>query len=157
MRFARPCEPLASVDVADLSAWIAAIDFAEWPQQNRLEDRKLRPAMVTDLAWHDFGERTDAIVRALLAHFPGARDYQRMLSAVMPGHAIDPHADNQIPEWIGRVHVPLMSNERAAFVAGGESYELRPGTAYLVNTKVAHEVVNRGETPRVHLMFDVRV
>jgi len=83
---------LAAVDVADLVAWISGIDFAQWPQQHRVDDQ-IRPAMVNDLAWHGFGERTDAFVREALecvaAYVPlklNLLAYNRMLAVVMPGH-----------------------------------------------------------------------
>lgn len=147
---------LARVDVAEVLAWISAIDFAEWPQQHRV-DAQLRPAMVNDLAWQGFGARTDTLVAELLAHLPaGARDCNRMLSVVMPGHSIEAHCDVQPSEWITRVHVPLTTNDRATIVIGGQSHHLEVGMAYLVDTRIEHAVRNDGNTPRIHFMFDVR-
>jgi hypothetical protein len=148
--------PFAAVDVAGLAAWISAIDFGDWPQQHRLAEGAIRPAMVTDLRWHDFGARTDAIVARLASQFVAAEPNNRMLSVVMPGHRIEPHRDAQTPGWVTRVHVPIATNARAAFIVGGERHHLAFGRAYLVNTEALHEVVNDGQTPRVHLMFDVR-
>jgi hypothetical protein len=150
-------ELLASgIDVAELSAWITAIDFAEWPQQHRV-DAQLRPAMVTDGEWRGFGERATPIVEKLLMRFPPtAQAFNWMLSVVMPGHSIAPHVDAQGPTWIGRVHVPLTSNASAVMVVAGEPRCLDVGSAYLVDIRIEHAIYNDGATPRIHFMFDVR-
>ena len=152
-----PITPLATgLDAPGLAAWILAIPFEEWPQQRRV-DAQLRPAMVNDLAWHNFGAHTDALVAELSALLPpGTATYNRMLSVVMPGHGIAPHRDEQPPEWLTRVHVPLTTNDRAVMVMAGQDHHLPVGSAFLVNTTVEHSVRNDGPTPRIHFMFDVR-
>lgn len=143
---------LGPVHIDGLIRWIEGIEFTEWPQQARLADGKLRPAMVTDLDWHGFGAMTDGIV----ADVSGPKAYQRMLSVVMPGHEIEPHQDRQAPYWKHRVHVPLTSNPKALFIIEGEPWWMAPGIAFAVDTRRLHSVVNVGDTPRVHLMWDVR-
>lgn len=157
-RFHGSVEALGPVECADMAAWIAAIPYEEWPQQPRREDGRLRPSMVTDLDWHGFGKQSGHVVGPLMdAYFENCIAYQRMLSVVMPGHNIPPHCDEQAPYWLCRVHVPLLTNFDSRFIVRGDSYSLKPGTAYLVNTEVEHAVTNDGETPRVHFMFDIRV
>lgn len=146
-------DEVANVDAADLVQWITGIGFADWPQQSKTE---LRPAMVNDLAWHNFGAMTDGVVAELLKRFPGCEAHERMLSVVMPGHSIDPHKDNQPPNWVCRVHVPLTTDNRSKFVVGGIAHKMQVGKAYRVNTTVEHAVTNDGDAPRVHFMFDVR-
>jgi hypothetical protein len=144
---------LGPVEARELVTWIAGIDFAEWPQQSFTE---LKPAMVTDLAWHGFGVVSDPIINAVMAaHCPGLSHQQRMLSVVMPGHSIPPHRDLQPPHWRCRIHVPLASNDRSAFWAGGVAHNLEPGMAYAVDTRIEHAVTNDGGTPRTHFMWDV--
>lgn len=143
------------VDVTDLVRWVSAIPFEEWPQQNRLEDGKIRPSMVTDLEWHGFGAMTDGIVQEIMQEHPGCVAYQRMLSVVMPGHSIAPHVDGQGKNWVTRVHVPLVSNDWSTFIADGVEITMAPGFTYLVDTTKEHAVVNDGDTPRIHFMFDV--
>lgn len=154
-RFNGGCEKLADINVDDLTAWIAAIDFADWPQQARLADGLIRPSMVTDLDWHDFGLRTDDVVGQLMELFPGCSAYQRMLSVVMPDHSIPLHADEQRTSWLCRMHVPLISNPDALFVIDAYGHTLKVGEAYRVNTTAEHAVINTGKTPRIHLMWDV--
>jgi hypothetical protein len=112
--------------------------------------------MVNDLDWHGFGAVTDPMVAALMRYFPGCVADTRMLSVVMPGHAIEPHCDAQPTQWLCRVHVPLTSNPQSAFVVGGQAHHLAVGWAYRVNTEAEHSVRNDGDAPRIHFMFDVK-
>jgi aspartyl/asparaginyl beta-hydroxylase len=144
------------VDVAEVVDWISTVPFAEWPQQHPLGG-ELRPAMVNDLAWQGFGWRTDLLVSRLLSnHFPGAEDYNRMLSVVRPGHGIEWHRDEPAAGWISRVHVPLSTNPRAVMIAATHVYWMDVGCAYLVDVRSLHAVRNEGDCSRIHFMFDVR-
>lgn len=145
--------PIATVDIASVVRWLDKISFSDWPQQ-RFDE--MRPAMVTDPKWHGFGTVVAPVIAEVMEHFPGCAPFQAMLSVVMPGHEIESHCDCQAPYWICRVHVPLTSNVRAIFVLEGEAHYLKPGFAYRINTQAEHAVMNGGETPRIHLMFDVR-
>lgn len=155
-RFTGTVATLAPVDVADLSQWIAAIDFSDWHQQSPTQKNQLRPAMMTDHTWHGFRERTDALVVDLMGRFPRCRDDQRMLSVVMPGDTIPMHVDEQPDNWVARVHVPLIGDPNAVFCVSGEDHTMAVGYAYLVNTLAPHGVRNEGASPRIHFMFDVR-
>jgi hypothetical protein len=154
-RFTGSVEAIGPVDVTAMADWISAIAFDAWPQQNK-PGLPLKPAMVTDLGWHDFGIVCAPVVAAVMAHFPGFLVFQRMLSVVMPGNDIPAHVDQQAPYWLTRVHVPLRSDGSSDFVVDGRCHQLMVGTAYRVNTLAEHAVVNRGTAPRVHFMWDVR-
>lgn len=141
-----------------LQEWLLPLPLDRWPQQHRV-DEQLRPAMVNDPEWYDFGSRTFAVVNELLEKLPGSgptQDYNRMLSCVMPGHSIDRHRDEQEPGWLTRVHVPLTTNPHAVTVVEGVRYHLEVGRAYTVDTRREHAVRNDGGCPRIHFMFDVR-
>lgn len=165
---------LMAVDASSMVEWIAAIPFEEWPQQTRLSDGRLRPAMVNSTLWpFQPGRRWSlAFAMAEVVSDIHANDFfwkdgpvgfeNHMLSVVMPGHSIPPHADQQSPDWITRVHVPLLTNPRAFLDFPGElesrlygPRHLEAGKAYLVDVTRVHGVRNEGETPRVHFMFDV--
>ncbi len=156
MRFKGGCELLGPVDIAGLRDWIATIPFDEWPQQHRLEDGKIRPSMATDPEWHGFAREAGSVVDDVMgAHFEGLSAYQKMLSVVMPGHSIPPHRDEQSKSWLCRVHVPLTTNDRSKFIVAGKAHSLVPGLAYRVNTEAEHSVTNDGDTPRIHMMWDI--
>jgi hypothetical protein len=149
---------LGAVNVTDVRTWIDAIPFEAWPQQTPNSDGALRPAMVNDRAWHNFGAITDRLVVDVLSNMTsGGVELQRLLSVVMPGHVIDPHVDKVSLRWWGRIHVPLTSAPESRFIVAGRAQHLAPGWAYLVNVTKEHSVVNAGATPRIHLMVDVGV
>lgn len=155
-RFTGTCERLGAVTVHPLIAWITAIPWEDWPQQTRLADGQIRPAMVNDPTWHGLTEVTTRVVKEIQAWVPRlTRPRLRMVSVVMPGHEIPPHVDKHGPRWWGRVHVPLTSDPASVFVVGGETHRLRVGVAYVVNTLAEHSVSNvQGVVPRVHLVVD---
>ncbi len=148
--------PFATVNIGLVARWVSSIPFEDWPQQHRLDDGELRPAMMSDLAWHGFGEITDGLEREIMAHFEGWQSSWRTLSVVMPGHAIPSHTDAQRDDWLTRVHVPLLSNPSALFLSENSCHRLIPGMAYKIDTRLSHGVANGGSTPRVHFFLDIR-
>ena len=137
--------------------WIAAIPFESWPQQHRLADGLIRPAMVTDSEWHSFGAMTEALVLDTARRWTDepAQVRNRLLSVVMPGASIEPHTDELGPDWFTRLHVPLLTNPDAMFISGDAVHRMAAGFAYEINTRERHAVWNAGKTARVHLMFDL--
>lgn len=111
--------------------------------------------MMTDLSWHGFGAKVSPLVARLQRQFLWPRTTQHMLSVVMPGHAIPEHIDEQGPEWLARIHLPLTTNAASQFWVGGIAHQLRVGGVYRVNTEAPHAVTNDGAAPRIHFMFDV--
>jgi hypothetical protein len=146
-------EELGPADVKKAAAWIKAIPFEEWPQQSRIDDQP-RPSMVTNPEWHGFGDIATTIIGSL--GFDESNAYQPMLSVVMPGHHIEVHQDAQADYWKYRVHVPLLTNAKAVTEMEDGLHHMQVGKAYKVNTAEKHAVWNKGATPRVHFMFDVR-
>ena len=150
-RFTGTVEELCAVDVSSIIEWVTAIPFEEWPQQHPVNGQ-LRPAMVKDLMWHGLAS---AVAPALDAVQVGGRVSNVLLTVVMPGQGIDEHVDYQPDHWLARIHVPLTTNEESQFIVGGEHHHMNVGSAYLVNTTVEHAVRNDGDTPRIHLMWDI--
>lgn len=152
-RFEGGVEFLEQIDVHYLTKWIKVIPLWEWPQQNG-PGKPLKPAMVTDLDWHYFGAQVMPLVDYLTA--PGTESHQWMLSCVMPGETIPPHKDEQAPNWLYRVHVPLITNPQSKFIVDNTEHQLEVGNVYKVNTLKEHSVINEGAGPRIHFMFDLR-
>lgn len=150
MRFTGGCEPLCKVDVRDLVTWItAAFKPEDWHKTPE------RPFVRVDPMWEGFGERSDPVVAKVLEHFPGCSDTYRALTVIHPGDYVAPHTDTQSPEWISRIHIPLVTNPEAKFAIDGIGYHLEVGNAYQVNPGKRHSVFNFGKESRIHLMFDV--
>ncbi len=158
-RFLGTVEKIAALDPWKVKAvvrWITAIPFEDWGQQKPHGVLPLKPAMMSNHTWHDFGETLDPLVNEILALYPGGIALQRMLSVVMPGDEIPRHVDHQCEEWVERVHVPLTTNDTAFFICDDGPHHMEVGSAYRVNTEAYHAVKNDGATPRIHFMFDVR-
>jgi hypothetical protein len=156
-RFLGTVEWLGPVKVEAVVRWITAIPLEDWNQQKPHGMLPLKPAMMSNRTWHNFGETCDPIVNEILAaHYPGCIPLQAMLGVVMPGDHIPVHKDDQCPEWLERVHVPLTTNVSASMVCDDGPHFMKVGSAYRVNTEARHAVYNYGETPRIHFMFDVR-
>lgn len=74
-----------------------------------------------------------------------------LMSRVVPGQEIELHTDRS-PR---RVHVPIMTNKQAWFCVEDERINMRVGSAYEIDTRRLHGVLNEGQCDRIHLMFDV--
>lgn len=146
-------DPVKMVAVVE---WITAIPLEDWGQQKPPGVYPLKPAMMSNHTWHNFGETLDPLVGDILTYYPGCIAQQRMLSVVMPGDEIPPHVDAQCPQWVERIHVPLTTNRQASFVCDDGPHYMKVGFAYRVNTEARHAVYNRGKTPRIHFMFDAQ-
>ena len=72
------------------------------------------------------------------------------------GGTIAPHTDGAGSNLVThKIHVPLITNPDALFLAGGVWTHLEAGQAYEVNNIGRHGVVNRGAQDRIHLIFEV--
>ena len=135
-------EKLADVDVDALVAWVAGVDPCDF-------------RMFADPAWGGCAERCRPIAEALVAaHFPGCRVSGVGLFVLAPGQTHPAHRDEQPPEWVTRVHVPVLTNPLATATVDSGTLHLDVGCAYTFDTRQTHSVSNDGTTPRVHLVFD---
>jgi hypothetical protein len=53
-----------------------------------------------------------------------------------------------------RLHIPLLTNERARLVLEAMSVFLAPGFLWKLDPQTIHAAANQGDTPRIHLMLD---
>ena len=53
-----------------------------------------------------------------------------------------------------RIHIPVITNPGVIFTCGGESVHMAPGEFWVFNSFRRHEVHNRGDQHRVHLVLD---
>lgn|GEM_PF-2779314 len=139
---------LCDVDVAPLVAWLPN---AAWPPVKGGQPNRVH---APDIA--------QPIIDQVLGCFAGPVTYSRYyacVSRVIAGRGFGYHQDPQPPEWITRVHVPLVTNPAAWFMweeADGVKVHFEAGKAYSFNTLRRHAFANDGDTDRVHLLFDVQ-
>lgn len=126
------------------AAWLECLPRAWWPQ-------------MADPAWQGASERFRPLVETLIAvHFPGCYAAGIGLFLLAAGQEHPAHTDEQAPDWVTRVHIPLVSNSVATATTADGTTHMEVGRAYRFNTKETHAVANRGTEPRVHLVFDVK-
>lgn len=53
-----------------------------------------------------------------------------------------------------RIHIPVITNPGVIFTCGGESVHMAPGEFWVFDSFRRHEVHNRGDQHRVHLVLD---
>lgn len=118
------------------------------------------PGEPRDVATFDYAPRplADAVRAcggAIAAHF-GGQIVKLMLAELPPGGLIAPHRD-QAPalRLSHRCHVPVTTNPGVEFRIDNLPMTLREAVAYEIDNTRVHEVINRGDTPRVHLICDV--
>lgn len=94
-------------------------------------------------------------VRQVLASLACPLDSARFLK-LGPGASIREHRDFNLGFADGevRLHIPVTTNPEVDFLFQGERIEMQPGETWFLDFNQKHAVVNRGATPRVHLVVD---
>jgi hypothetical protein len=96
----------------------------------------------------------------LVECFPHTVNFR--INVLGPGAGLSPHEEHVAMQThsgkVGarvRFHLPIATNGRAELMLDGWSYHLDEGTIYFVNHGCVHAAVNRGDAPRVHLVWDM--
>jgi hypothetical protein len=96
--------------------------------------------------------------QAILAelHFP-VRSVR--LLRLGPDSRIREHRDYKLGYEDGeiRIHIPITTNQDVDFVVNGQKLQMCAGESWYINFNLPHRVVNRGRTPRIHLVIDCAV
>jgi hypothetical protein len=99
----------------------------------------------------DFSQATEmlfGVAKRLVSTLPYVR--QTAIVAHPPGTRLGLHPDN---DQFLKIHIPIKTNNRALFVFEDETFNLKEGSAYMINTTLLHGTDNQGDTDRVHLIF----
>ena len=140
---------LCDVEIGPLATWLAE-GGADWPpvkggQPNRVQaPPEALPAIHEVLSWFGGVVTYD--------------EYRACISRLIPGRTYEYHRDPQPPEWITRMHVPIVTNPDAWFMwepEDGVRVHFAAGKAYAFNTLIPHNFGNDGAADRIHLTFDV--
>lgn len=167
---------LGAVDIAAIRDAIVAIPEAVWDAENadkpnRFEalDRTQHIVFRFVSNFQDWRESYDRPLWALwrerlqpvleqatrpYAYAHGA--FPRvMLARMAAGGVIKPHRDaNPAARWPHKIHVPIVTNDRVAFLVGETEHHFPEGEAVEVNNMGLHAVRNAGDGERIHLIFE---
>jgi len=167
---------LGTVDVAALREAVLAMPETVWNEENESKPNRFEALdstrhvvfrFVSSLKdwrdshdrrlWSDWRHLLEPVMAAA-TEFYGYRHgaFPRvMLARMAPGGIIKPHRDaNPAAKWPHKIHVPLVTNPGVAFYVDGVEYHFAEGEAVEVNNMGVHAVANRGDSDRIHLIFE---
>ena len=167
---------LGAVDIAALREAVLALPEAVWDAENAAKPNRFGALDATQhiifrfvsnfVDWRQSYEKPlwnewKPLLEPVLAQATAAFGYEHgafpriMLARMGPGGVIHPHKDqNPAAKWPHKIHVPLFTNDQVVFYVNGTGYHLEEGQSVEVNNMGVHGVANRGETHRIHLIFE---
>ena len=169
-----PTRALGPVDCRALTARVLAADESAWQSDNRRQNDYEVHAQTQSIVlvfftgwpkvevfhaagWPQFADVTLPVMTDIIArHYPpGGLVLRAMLARLPPGCRIDPHVDRHASFSVAhRIHVPLVTNPAVEFTVGLERIAPIAHHAFELNNGLPHGVVNHGDSPRIHLIFD---
>ena len=112
-------------------------------------------------SWSKWENLVQPIIDQVIKYYPG---YERgfinkcMMPNMKPGTKIPEHWDSMESFRVShRIHVPIITNDEVYFMVNGERVIMEVGKAYEINNRELHSVENKGNTDRVHLLFDLYI
>lgn len=167
---------LGHVDISKLKTAVLALTENEWDAENadkpnRFEaldtTRHIVFRFVADVRdWRDSYDRPlwtewKHLLLPVLEAATVAYEYERgsypriMLARMAAGGIIKPHRDaNPAAKWPHKIHIPILTNDHVIFRVEGAECVMAEGEAIEVNNMGVHAVENRGNTDRIHLIFE---
>lgn len=75
------------------------------------------------------------------------------------GSDIKPHRDYELCFEQGemRLHIPLVTNPEVEFDIHGQRLVMKEGECWYMNANLKHQVSNKGQSDRIHLVIDCQV
>jgi len=175
-RKTRTFRHLGQVDIVALKEAVLAIPDRQWNAENADKPNRFEALDVTRHIvfrfvsnyrdwrdsydrplWNEWKDILLPVMEAATAEFGYANGiYPRvMLARMAAGGVIQPHRDaNPAAKWPHKIHVPIVTNDQVIFRVEGAQYVMPEGEAVEVNNMGTHAVENRGDTDRIHLIFE---
>jgi hypothetical protein len=167
---------LGPVDIGPLKTAVAAIPEALWDAENASKPNRFGALDATRHIifrfvsnfrdwresydrplWGEWRPLLEPVLKAATQPYGYARGaFPRvMLARMAPGGVIHPHRDeNPAAKWPHKIHVPLLTNPGVTFFVNRVPHHFAEGEAVEVNNMGLHAVENRGDTDRIHLIFE---
>ncbi|HKU17198.1 MAG TPA: aspartyl/asparaginyl beta-hydroxylase domain-containing protein [Steroidobacteraceae bacterium] len=171
----RGTRPLGPVECATLRSQTLALSEAIWQEDelrqarfNNVHSQTQSVILIFCDGWPDvrisyhrgwtyLGAAAASVMTSIVAaHYPrGGKVLRAMMARLPAGARIGRHRDLH-PSFAAshRIHVPLLTNPDVLFVVGDERVPLQEGVAFELNNALPHEVLNNGESARIHFIFD---
>lgn len=93
-------------------------------------------------------------VRQIMAEIGGVWGRSRFMG-LAPGREVPPHIDiNYYWRTHLRIHIPVITNPGVLFTCGGETVHMAAGECWVFDSFLEHDVQNRGDAQRIHLVLD---
>lgn len=175
-RKAKGVRPLGAVDIAALSAAVLTIPERVWDAENAAKPNRFEVLDATRHivfrfidsprdwrashdrpAWPEWRGLLEPVLAQAVRDYGYSRGvFPRVMLARMPaGGVIHPHIDaNPAAKWPHKIHVPLSTNPAVVCFFGGAEHHFPVGHAVEVDNLGPHAVRNRGDTDRIHLIFE---
>lgn len=175
-RKTRTFRHLGQVDIVALKEAVLAIPDRQWNAENADKPNRFEALDVTRHIvfrfvsnyrdwrdsydrplWNEWKDILLPVMEAATGEFGYANGiYPRvMLARMAAGGVIQPHRDaNPAAKWPHKIHVPIVTNDQVIFRVEGAQYVMPEGEAVEVNNMGTHAVENRGDTDRIHLIFE---
>lgn len=111
---------------------------------------------VRPLMEHIRGAYLQTLRQRRVAEANGPGYFIRTLLTRLPaGAEIKPHVDEgESLKRCHRIHVPLVTNEKAFFYVGALKFHMPEGEMWEINNRRTHAVQNGGDAARIHLILD---
>ncbi|AGC75377.1 aspartyl/asparaginyl beta-hydroxylase [Nonlabens dokdonensis] len=76
-----------------------------------------------------------------------------------PGASIQPHRDNgySMENGMVRLHIPIQTHKKVQLIIDKEPVVMHAGECWYCNFHKVHEVHNKSDEPRIHLILDCKV
>ena len=142
---------LCEVDVSDLLPLLGQL---EW----RMSGARPWDGLYGMIGWNRLRvgvqQAIEHVAGRVLDCLPERRRGTTWLARLAPGRSIEAHRDAEDNGCTVRIHVPLLTNIGAVFLAEGKRHHLAAGSAWVIDPTEEHGVANTGTTDRVHLIFN---
>jgi len=117
-----------------------------------------------DSHWHSTKRRFNPQLRFIpqfIERYFGASELQNFrMQCIRGGGDLGLHREkiigipNRPRHFKIRFHLPIVTNPGVRFMMDGRAYTMRAGWVYLFNQVCLHNVENKGDLLRIHLVFD---
>lgn len=169
-----PTVPLGKVDCQRLTDKVVSLGEEAWRDDSRRQrdyDVHAQTQSIILLfcdGWPDVtvsrgsgwgllaAEAEPVMEQVLKRHYlAGGRILRAMVTRLGPGCRIARHKDSHPSFAVAhRIHVPLVTNPDVEFIVGSERVPPRAHYAFELNNLMFHQVTNRGNSERIHFIFD---